>query len=101
MVQSKWISRLFPLRNGVWQCPESANTMREDSCGQERSRETVYSSGQCVKKQCGRISSCPRTHLARENAQNYMDSTAAARKRNGAEKPVISMVCRLMREYKR
>ena len=101
MVQSKWISRLFPLRNGVWQCPDSANTMREDSCGQERSRETVYSSGQCVKKQCGRISSCPRTHLARENAQNYMDSTAAARKRNGAEKPVISMVCRLMREYKR
>lgn len=60
MVQSKWISRLLPLWNGGWQCLKSANTMREDSCGQERSRETVYFSGQCVKKQCGRISSCPR-----------------------------------------
>ena len=99
MVQSKWISRLLPLWSGVWQCPESANTMREDSCGQERSRETVYSSGQCAKKQCGRISSCPRAHLAHENAQNYMDSTAAARKRNSAEKPVISMVYRLMKGY--
>ena len=78
---------------------EKRNTIGKDSCGQERSRETVYSSGQCVKKQCGRISSCPRAHLAHENAQNYMDSTAAARKRNSAEKPVISMVCRLMKGY--
>ena len=78
---------------------EKRNTIGKDSCGQERSRETAYSSGQCAKKQCGRISSCPRAHLARENAQNYMDSAAAARKRNSAEKPVISMVYRLMKGY--